>query len=162
MKGILLWAALILAACAQAQAQSPRNAAYLEVGGSAIAPSINFERRFTEEWVGRAGLSWVTGETSEDTETTFIVPLTASHVNRPWSSHHLELGGGVTLVLGDSLDLWDSFDDDEKVTDAFLTGIVGYRYQKPTGGFQFRAVLTPVLGSEGGGLWGGVSFGYAW
>ena len=74
----------------------------------------------------------------------------------------MELGGGVTLVLGDSLDLWDSFDDDEKVTDAFLTGIVGYRYQKPAGGFQFRAVLTPVLGEEGGGLWGGVSFGYAW
>lgn len=162
MKIILMWTALLLIAGAQAQAQSPRNAAYLEVGGSAIGLSFNYERRFTEEWVGRAGLSWVTGENSEDTETTLIVPLTASHVNRPWSSHHMELGGGVTLVLGDSLDLWDSFDDDEKVTDAFLTGIVGYRYQKPAGGFQFRAVLTPVLGEEGGGLWGGVSFGYAW
>ncbi|MFN2239906.1 MAG: hypothetical protein ABR524_10990 [Thermoanaerobaculia bacterium] len=162
MKATLLWFALVLLAGAQAQAQSPRNAAYLELGGSAIGGSFNYERRFTEQWVGRAGLSWITGETSEGTDTTFIVPLTASHVNRPWSSHHMELGGGVTLVVGDRQDFWAVFDDDEQVADAFLTGIIGYRYQKPAGGFQFRAVLTPVLGDGTAALWGGVSFGYAW
>jgi hypothetical protein len=156
------WFMLVLLTAAGAQAQSPRNAAYLEIGGSAIGLSFNYERRFTEEWFGRAGLSWITGETSEGTDTTFIVPLTASHVNRPWSSHHLELGGGVTLLVGDRQDWWGGFDDDERVADGFLTGIVGYRYQKPAGGFQFRAVLTPVVSREAAGLWAGISFGYAW
>jgi hypothetical protein len=73
----------------------------------------------------------------------------------------MELGGGVTLVVGDRQDFWAVYDD-EQVSDAFLTGIIGYRYQKPLGGFQFRAVLTPVVGDGTAALWAGVSFGYAW
>jgi hypothetical protein len=162
MNRTLLVLLIAVLGASEAHAQSPRNAAYFELGGSAIGASFNYERRFTEVWHGRAGLSWITGENSEERETTVIVPLTVSHVNRPWSSHHLELGGGLTLVTGDTLDLWDSIDDDEKVSSVFLSGIVGYRYQKPAGGFQFRAVLTPVVASDAAGLWAGVSLGYAW
>ena len=144
------------------ESAASRNAAYFELGGSAVIPSINYERRFNDRWHGRLGFSVVTGETSDDSETTFVIPVTVSSVNRPDSNHHLELGGGLTLVTGDSQDLWETVDDDEKVSNVLVTGIAGYRYQKPEGGFQFRAVLTPVVGSGGAAPWFGLSFGYAW
>lgn len=144
-----------------AHAQNARNAAYLELGGSAVVPSVNYERRMTDAWYGRVGLSVVVGETETDSDTTWIVPLTASWVSRPTSNHHLELGGGITVAAGDRQDLYD-FDDDEDFSTILATGIVGYRYQKPDGGFQFRAAFTPVVGSGVAAPWAGVSFGYAW
>ena len=151
-----------LLAASDASAQPPRNGAYFELGGSAVGASFNYERRLGDRWLGRAGISWVSGDSGDDTDTTFLVPLTVSSVNRPASSHHLELGGGITVIAGDRQDLWGAFDDDEKVSTALLTGIVGYRYQKPAGGFQFRAAFTPLLGEGGFAPWAGVSFGYAW
>ena len=155
-------ALVLLGVPADGLAQSARNAAYLEVGGSAIGLSLNYERRFNERWAGRGGFSVVTGETSEDTETTLLFPLTASWLSHPASNHHMELGGGVTIVTGDSQDFFEDFDDDVKRTSAFATGIIGYRYQRPGRGFQFRAVGTPVAVSGDFGIWAGISLGYAW
>jgi hypothetical protein len=139
------------------------NAAYFELGGSAVIPSANYERRLNERWFGRVGLAVVVASTSEDTDTTVAIPLTASWVNRPGSNHHLELGGGVTIVGGDRQDLYDwGDDDDDQYSTAFLSGIAGYRYQKPDGGFLFRAVFTPVVGGGDFLPWAGISFGYAW
>ncbi len=156
----------LLALPREASAQTARNAAYFELGGSAIIPSLNYERQFAarpaRDWYGRVGVSFVTSKTLEDTETTFIIPLTVSSVNRPAANHHLELGGGITIAAGDRQDLFESVDDDEQFSNVFITGILGYRYQKPAGRFQFRSVLTPVAG--GGEIlpWLGLSFGYAW
>lgn len=159
---ILLIASLLLIA-SSGSAQEARNAAYFELGGSAVVPSFNYERRLNERWFGRVGASVITGETENDSDTTFVVPLTASYVTRPADNHHLEVGGGLTVSAGDEQDWYDfGDDDDEQFAAVFVTGLVGYRYQKPQGGFQFRAVFTPVMG--GGDLlpWAGVSFGYAW
>jgi hypothetical protein len=143
-----------VAAASDLGAQTTRNAVYFEVFGSAIVPSFNYERRLGERWHGRAGISGIVEKTN--------VPLTVSTLTRPASSHHLELGGGITVIAGDRQDLWGAFDDDEKVSTALLTGIIGYRYQKPAGGFQFRAVLTPIVGEPGATVIPGVSAGYAW
>lgn len=156
---LLVLSALVL----NAGAQETRNAAYFELGGSAIVPSVNYERRLTSAWFGRVGASIITSKTSDDTDTTFVLPITGSYVNRPASNHHLELGGGVTFALGDRQDFFDlGDDDDEAFSTAFLTGIAGYRYQKPDGGFQFRAVFTPAAGGGDFLPWAGLSFGYAW
>lgn len=145
-----------------ASAQPSSNAVYFELGGSAIVPSINYEHRLNDRWYGRIGASVVTGESSGDTDTTFIIPLTASYVNRPASNHHLELGGGVTVAAGDRQDLYDFGDEEESFSTLIVTGIVGYRYQKPAGGFQFRAAFTPAADGSDFVPWAGVSFGYAW
>lgn len=165
---ILLLALAVLAAAGSGEAQETNNAVYFELGGSAIVPSVNYERRLTERWFGRIGVSVVTGESSTsigetESDTTFIVPLTGSWISRPEMNHHLELGGGVTIAAGDRQDLFEFGDaDDENFSTAFVTGIVGYRYQKPEGGFQFRAAFTPVAGGGDFLPWAGVSFGYAW
>jgi hypothetical protein len=56
------------------------NTAYFELGGSAIIPSANYERRLNEHWFGRVGPAVVVASTSEDTDTTVAIPLTASWV----------------------------------------------------------------------------------
>lgn len=166
---LLLFACTVLVTARSAEAQETNNAVYFELGGSAIVPSFNYERRLTEQWFGRIGLTVVTGESvgssgESESDTTFIVPLTGSWVSRPEMNHHLELGGGVTIAGGDRQDLFDFGDDaaEENFSTAFVTGIVGYRYQKPEGGFQFRAAFTPVAGGGDFLPWAGVSFGYAW
>lgn len=161
MKATFLLLSLLLFA-PLLRAQEARNAAYFELGGSAVVPSINYERRVGERWFGRAGLSWVVGESEEDTDTTFVVPLTASWVSHPQSNHHFEAGGGVTIAGGDRQELFDDLDTDEEFSTAFATGIAGYRYHRPDGGFQFRAVVTPAIGGGDFLPWAGVSFGYAW
>jgi hypothetical protein len=158
-----LCAVLAAAASTPLAAQMARNGAYLELGGSAIVPSINYERRFSEGWYGRVGFSRIVGESENDKDVTYVFPFTASRVNRPAANHHFELGGGVTLITGDRQDLFDyGDDDDERFSNLVLTGIAGYRYQKPGSGFQFRAVVTPVLVDGALYPWLGLSFGYAW
>jgi len=156
----LFFAAILFPAAAQAQAA--RNAAYVELGGSAVVPSINYERRLNERWAGRIGVSWVIGESGGHTDRTLIVPLTVSWISHPASNHHLELGGGITIAAGDRQDLYDLGGNDNQFSTVLATGIVGYRYQKPGRGFQFRAALTPVVTSGEILPWAGVSFGYAW
>ena len=147
-----------------ASAQLARNAAFFELGGNAVVPSFNYERRVAEQWYARAGASVVTGESSNgDEDVTFVIPLTASWVSNPESNHHFEAGGGVTIAAGDRQDLFDvGEDDDENFSTLFVTAIVGYRYQKPGRGFQFRAFGSPVAGVGDLLPWAGVSFGYAW
>ena len=155
---------VLVAFAVDASAQEARNAAYVELGGSAIVLSANYERRFAPQWYGRIGLSVVTSESEStgDTDTTLVVPLTASYLTRPASNHHFEAGGGITIAGGDRQDLFDSADTEGDFSTAVITGIAGYRYQPPDGGFVFRAVFTPVAGGGDFLPWFGVSFGYAW
>jgi hypothetical protein len=157
----ILMVVAVLGAALPIFAQS-NNAMFVELGGSAVALSVNYERRFRPVWFGRVGLSVVESTSSGgETDTSFIIPLTASWVNRPQANHHLELGGGVTFAGGDRHDLFGS-DSEGTYSTLILTGIAGYRYQKPDGGFQFRAVLTPFAGGGDSIVWAGFSFGYAW
>lgn len=162
---LLLFLSSTLLFAFSSSAQDARNAVYFELGGSAVIPSFNYERRLNQNWFGRAGLSIVTSDSADDseTDTTLVIPLTGSYVTRPASNHHLEVGGGLTIAAGDEQDLYDFGDDeDDQFSTALVTGLVGYRYQKPAGGFQFRAVFTPIIGGGEFAPWAGLSFGYAW
>lgn len=153
---------LVVVTAGDAAAQLARNGAYFEIGGSGIAPTFNYERRVSDLWYGRAGFSVITSESDTDSDTTLVVPLTLTRVNRPAMNHHLELGGGVTIAAGDRQDLFGAELDDEEFSALVLTGLIGYRYQRPGRGFQFRAAFTPAVGGGDFLPWAGVSFGYAW
>ena len=161
MKRLVLLVTLFL--CLPAAAQEARNGAYFELGGSAIIPSFNYERRFNNGLLGRAGVSVITGESESDpdTDTTFVFPLTLSGLTHRAGNHHFEYGGGVTIAAGDRQDLWDSSDDEDFST-LFVTGIAGYRYQKPGRGVIFRATFTPIVGGGDFLPWVGLSIGYGW
>ncbi len=122
-----------------------RSTVFIELGGTGVLGSVNYEHLVTD-WLGlRAGFV-------SDLRTVTIVPMTANFLIGSSIEHKLELGIGVsTVITPDAMPvpLW--------------TGGIGYRYHPALSGFLFRAAFTPLYGSaiQGGILpWGGISVGY--
>jgi len=82
------------------------------------------------------------------------IPFTVSYVTG--RNHNLELGVGLVHVGGHG---WDG--DYFKWT--ALTALIGYRYQRPQGGFVFRIGFTPLFkqGEKNIIPLGGLSLGFA-
>lgn len=140
-----LGAIVFAAAPARLAAQAtPENAIYVELLGSGGLYSLNYERRIGTARA-RVGFSnWTVDDlfgAGKDRYT--VLPLTVSHVAGS-GNHHLESGGGVTI----GHTAFSSSFDGSRTSSGFvsLTGLLGYRYQKPASGFIFRAVLTPFYG----------------
>jgi hypothetical protein len=163
MRTALLLLALSLTVCLTGSlAAQSRNVAYLEVAGNGILPTANYERQLSERWYGRIGLGLVAATSDVDSDVTFIVPLMVNYLTNPAGVHHLEAGAGLTIVAGDSQDLYWDDEEEEQISNAVGTATLGYRYQKPARGFVFRAGVTPLFDGSEILPWAGVSFGYRW
>ena len=81
-----------------------------------------------------------------------------------FGKHHIELGAGYIFtneVLRDG-----NLNAISRSWNGFLTGRIGYRYQKPAGRFLIRVAFTPVIevqniNESGFHPLAGVSFGYS-
>jgi hypothetical protein len=75
--------------------------------------------------------------------------------------HHLEIGAGYIFTKeSDSSTLASN----ERVWNGYITGRVGYRYQKPSSRFLFRIAFTPIIEYNNYKEFhpsGGISIGYA-
>ena len=159
---VFLIAVVISARTAVAQTAEPatRHVVYGEILGNALLFSANYERRFTEKTSGRIGVSILPFEDDEgDTETVVLVPLMVNRISHPRANHHFEAGVGVVVAGGETVDLSDYGDDDDTFSTAVGTATIGYRYQRPDGGFVFRVGITPLFDFETVLPWIGVSFG---
>lgn len=121
------------------------NSFYIEfLGHSATSFSVNYERGFYENnksyisgWLG-LGLYNLPLQFIDDREG-FNIPF---GLNSTWgkSNHHMEFGIGSGINHGRSI---------EKPSPLFFRMLfsmrVGYRFQKPSGGFLFRAGITPTF-----------------
>lgn len=141
------------------------SAVYAELLGSAGVISVNAEHQRPTGTIYRAGVGrWTAEDLFSGNEVSVVAfPLTVSRT-RGAGSHRFEWGGGITL--GRRSETFGS-----EGTFATLTGVAGYRYQQPGGGFLFRATFTPLFGFAGGdssypddGVTPsiGLSFGYSW
>lgn len=161
MRTAILVFLLFLVLTPAVHAQEARSAVYGELLGNAILFSVNYDYRIRPSAVGRVGLAFITAENDDGSDggAVYAIPVTAAYLSNPMQNHHFEAGGGLLFFGGERID-WGGFDDNE---DAFsgtlVTGVIGYRYQKPEGGFVFRAGLTPFIGSGEIVPWFGVSFG---
>lgn len=158
----------------QAQDEYAKNGVYLELGGNGGLYSANYERFLSSDFSVRVGFASYSSETwwddlwsdEETTITTFPILGNYFYGN---GSNRLELGAGVLLGTKKVKDSWvEERNGDSAIFN--LTAVVGYRYQKPTGGLIFRAGLTPFYSLSGGedafpdegfALSGGISVGYA-
>jgi hypothetical protein len=152
------------------QAVTARTSVYLEVLGNGGLYSINVDRLVGDRMALRAGIAaWQVQDLFGMGETAlFTVPLVASMLFGSGNGR-IEVGGGVLAGRRS----FDSGYGPENNHDTFildLTGVVGYRHQKPGGGLLFRAGLTPFFALAGGDhaypdtgffLSGGVSVGYS-
>ena len=158
---LALLAALLLApgaARAQDAADVARNAYYLEVGGNALIYSINYERLLTDRIVGRVGGMFFGASGEDSSAGVLAAPIMASYLWGEGNSR-FETGVGILLVTGGIQNV-EGYED-EDFSGTVGTGTLGYRWQRPQGGFIFRAGLTPVFSLDGIGPWFGASFGYA-
>jgi hypothetical protein len=179
LKGLVSVLAFVFTITIQSSAQTePRTftakkAVYLEVGGGSGFYAINYSKIFHQK--GMLKLSTSVGfsiwpNTNIDSKTSWLpaLPLEISALYGK-SNHHLELGMGFTSYLNTSFDFdSETFETIKKVVfDAFIPLRVGYRYQKPEGGFFFRVGYTPFFNVPVGGRedwnfdprFAGISFG---
>lgn len=136
---------------------------YVELLGSGGILSVNYERMLGADWALRAGIGWIgaTGGTVEPTVVYLGAPLLVEYLGIGTANHHLELGLGLvpTLTLGDEKHAHLVIDTPPVIA----VGVVGYRYQRPDGGFMLRAGFTPLVGGGDVGFspWPGLSLGVA-
>jgi hypothetical protein len=144
-----------------------RNSVYVEIIGSGLVWSINYDNLVSNHVALRAGVGYLGLGTSSSgtnyqsvTASILTIPLTASYLfssdGPPLSSHKFELGAGLTLVS-----ISGSFSSFSTSGFGLIgTAILGYRYQPADGGVLFRADVTPWFGSGAFLIAGGLSIGY--
>ena len=156
--------ALALTAAGSAAAQDTAaphvasNTFFVELGGNALAYSLNYERFFTPKLGVRVGGMYLQADDDAgDQVNVGLFPLMATYLLGPGNGH-FEIGGGVGLATAGVEDI-DIGDD--RASTVYGTATFGYRYQKPEGGVMFRAGFTPIVASGNIIPWVGVSVGYA-
>ena len=163
MKKILLSALIALAATAGSGAAQDRalpaapNAVYLELGGNGLLYSLNYDRLLTPRVAARVGFMGLGAATDSVSGGVIAAPLMVSYLFGEGNSH-FETGLGVMLAAGAIDEVGEL--EDEGFSGAIGTATVGYRYQRPGGGFVFRAGVTPLFDTSGIAPWVGISLGY--
>jgi len=128
-----------------------KNNIYLELGGSGVLYSINYERTFIEKEIlslnGRFGISFFPG--------IFAIPITM-HILVGKIRNFLDIGTGISLIRLESSRDFDPFIP-------LQTIIVGYRFQSIYNGIVFRIAYTPFIewfNNPPVYHWGGLAIGY--
>jgi hypothetical protein len=177
MKAIPLYIIVIFAACVssvRAQDQTAvgtarpdiitaPNAIYVELLGSGLIPSINYDRMLTNNFAGRVGLGYlplgsvISGDGGSVSASITTIPATISWFPFGATSSKLEIGAGIVYA---SI-VAKSFDKADEGSALGYTEILGYRLEPLNGGFLLRVAVTPwELGSHFQ-PYGGVSLGLA-
>ena len=158
--GALLLILLMAGAPQSALGQAPvtaRNAFYLELLGNGFLYSLNYDRLLTDQISGRVGFMFLGAASDTSAAALAAAPIMVNYLVGQGNSH-FEAGIGVTLLSGGIENVEDF--EDEDFNGAIGTATLGYRYQRPAGGFVFRVGLTPFFGAGGIVPYLGVSFGY--
>lgn len=159
---LALVACVALPSVASAEATA-KNTIYAELLGPGGIYSINYDRLLTDAVAGRIGFSYFSfGATAGDVSseaTIMFIPVTVSYIGVGSDTHHLELGGGPTLVVASGTVSSDSSFASGSGVGAFGSILAGYRLQPADGGFNFRVGLSPLFGAGGFVPWGYLSLG---
>lgn len=170
---IMLAASLQLEAQESAPPATAKNAVYLELGGNGVYYSLNYEKIFYQRGLfksaARIGVSAFPKNIETETKTYWDAALPLELIGLIGrSKHHLELGVGYTpyYYADTKFEIGSrGFEFDRYRYSAVMPFRLGYRYQKPEGGFLFRAGYMPVLSFHPDTIrpwtwvYGGISFG---
>lgn len=135
----------------EANVVTATNAVYLELLGNGVNYSLNYERMFYQTGnfraaarIGVSALPWKVGSGSY---LKAAIPVELIGLLGK-SKHFLEAGVGYTPFLVPWTGSVGYASDDEFESYIVRSRIpfrIGYRYQKPAGGFFFRAAYMPTL-----------------
>lgn len=181
MKKILIVTFLICFGCLSVNAQEPATqSVYVELGGSGLPYSINYDFRFDKQridsWGMRMGAGgWAVKDGDYSSTSVLTIPVQFTRLLGK-DKHYFEVGGGATYIRyrrtfndwygggGNQItrNNWDFILDTGDTPSLMGTLNLGYRRIPTDGGFTFRANLNPIFNHNGfWPLWFGVGFGYA-
>lgn len=115
---------------ASTEPRTAKNSVFMEVGGSAVMLSINYDRILSEHFSLRAGIGGLVVEGDKE----LVFPILFNLLMGP-ASHKLEIGAGITLFFPRGF-------SDPVVPIAFA---IGYRYAPIHTGLSFRIGATPFV-----------------
>jgi len=127
----------------------PQGTFHVELFGSAVAYSLNYDYRPVRGAALRAGFEAWGGSGGA----VFVVPLTASALLGRGKGC-FEIGGGPVFLAGTG-------DVQDFSTNVLLSTFVAFRLQPPEGGFFMRAGMGPLFGGGDWLIWPVLSFGYS-
>jgi len=140
-----------------------KNSAQLELAGHGLAYSFNYERVILNgnkfKTTAQIGAAYYPPETDL---IEVWVPIIINEI-RSFGNNHAEIGVGYIFNNETTL-IYDNAGNPQELIGGFITGRVGYRYQKLDGDFLFRIAFTPFI--EKSNTYyiypsGGVTFGYS-
>jgi len=140
-------AAASFATAAQAQQRFASSSLFLEGGGPGLLYSVNYELLFDGDYGIRAGFSYqpLSASGSPERVNLFAVPILITHLIS-FRSSALELGGGATIIKADGAGSGNGVSVPSAGTTVIGTATLGYRFQPPAGGFQFRIGVEALVG----------------
>jgi hypothetical protein len=136
-----------------------KNNIQLELFGHGVFYSVNYERILINgekfKTTGQAGFAWYPPSTDVRE---FWIPVSVNELIS-FNRHHIEFGLGTAFTNEEMQGLTG---ENTRHWSTFLTGRVGYRYQKPNSRFIFRIGFTPLYELDGNEFHpsGGLSLGY--
>jgi hypothetical protein len=123
-----------------------KNSIQLELFGHGLFYSVNYERILINgenyKTTAQAGFAWYPPATDLRE---FWVPVSLNELVS-FNQHHIEFGLGTVFTNEEMQRLTG---ENTRDWSTFLTGRVGYRYQKPNGRFIFRIGFTPLYELDG-------------
>jgi hypothetical protein len=139
---------------ADAEIFTAKNAVFIELLGNSGGYGLNYGRIFHQKnrmkISGSVGFSAVYQKPIELVHSSYWIPVFASEATAfiGKSRHHLEFGAGF-FTFQDRDFIFDTSvpgnHREESHWDLTINARIGYRYQKPEGGFFFRAGYTPMV-----------------
>ncbi|GMQ27566.1 hypothetical protein [Algoriphagus confluentis] len=141
----------------KAEIFTAKNLIFAEFFGNSGGYALNFGRIFfqKEKWKisASAGFSVLYKSEDEPLHPGYLVPAFIPEISAFYgkSKHHLELGVGFNAAYQKSYSFDEDFPNNTKEQTYWSKSIVpriGYRYQKPEGGFFFRVGYTPSISFE--------------
>lgn len=179
----LLWCAIY-----QVQAQTPyikeikntKNAVYLELGGTGIIYSVNYERMFLQnpkqKVSYRIGFMAVPAAIGIKSTTYWgtVIPIELNYMIPNQKGHHLGFGIGIANIFKYQAKYISSYDtisqtnviNGETINSTYQYLIfprIGYQYQKNTPSWVFRFGIMPIFFNksylEYAPVWAGISLG---
>ena len=127
---------------------------YLELGGSGIIYTLNFDTRFAKQENG-LGFRIGIGGAGGDGDGYFAIPAQLNYLLGE-NGKYLELGGGITYLNAQANDFF--FDDASTVVGNVVIGFRSQPFAKK--GLTWRIAFTPFIGGGGFLPWGGASIGF--
>jgi hypothetical protein len=158
--------AIALLSCTLNAAMAQANkSVFFEIGGNGLGFSANFDSRFTKSETGfgfRAGVGFIPPVNAilVATPSMLTVPLGVNHLAGK-GPNYFESGIGITYVhTSGGIIFLDDNEDNADINAIVFVPSIGYRHAKAGKAFQWRAIISPVIGKGGAEFWAGISLGY--